>query len=125
MKKMMVFTACLLMLLIVLTGCCSNNKLSGTWKLVEAQGMSMDGFETEMIEMVTAFGGNVKLTFTDKNMTLRAEMFGSAESQTQAFKVKGNTLTMDNGNVMNFEIKGDMLTLSQNESNLVWTKLSK
>ena len=124
MKKMQIFVVCLLLLLVLLTGC-SGNKLSGTWKLVEAQGMGMDGFETEMIEMVTAFGGTVKLTFTDKNMTLRAEMFGSAESQTQAFKVKGNTLTMDNGNVMNFEIKGDMLTLSQNESNLVWTKLSK
>ena len=122
MKKMMILAVCLMAMLVLLTGC-GSNQLAGTWKLVDAEGTGMGGYEAEMIQMATAFGGTVKLSFTDKEMTMSVEMFGASESQTDRYTTKGNTITLASGNTMAFEVKGDTLTLSQDGSSLILNRV--
>lgn len=123
MKKNLILAALLVVLLVTLTGC-GGNPLVGTWKLVDAEGTGIGGFETEAIEMVTAFGGSIEMIFTDKEMTLSAEMFGAAENQTTSYTVKGNMITIDAG-IINYKIEKDTLTLYEGESSLVLTRVKK
>jgi len=121
-KKMMLVLTIVVLILAALT-CFAENDLKGTWKLIEAQGSGVEGLDTAMIEMVEAFGGSVKMTFTDKEMTLRAEMFGEANSQTESYKAKGNKIEIGNRNVISYEVKDNMLTLSDGSSSMVFKKL--
>ena len=124
MKKMLMLAMCLMAAMVLLTGC-GGNELAGTWKLVDAQGIGMGGYEGEMIQMASSFGGTVALTFTDKEMTMSVEMFGVSESQTDGYAVKGNTIALDSGNEMAFEIREDTLTLSQDGSSLTLTRMKR
>ena len=78
---------------------------------------------SEMIEMAEAFGGSITMQFTDKIMTLSADIFGMTQSQSASCQIHGNTLTIDSGNTFTYEIQGDTLTLMNTESRLVLTRM--
>ena len=122
MKKTLTLAVCMVMMLVLLTGC-SGNTLAGTWKLTDAQGVGLQGLETEMLEMAEAFGGSVIMKFDGKTMTLTAEIFGMAQSQSDAYQIKGSTITLNSGSTLTFELQGDTLKLTDGQSSITLTKI--
>ena len=123
-KRTMMLAVCMMLMLVLLTGCAESN-LSGTWKLTDAQGVGeLSGMDAGMLlEMAEAFGGSVLMKFEGKTMTLSAEIFGMEQSQSDAYRTNGSTITLGSGNSLNFNIQGDTLTLTDGTSSLVLTKM--
>ena len=122
-QSLLALALCLAALMPLLTAC-SSNPLLGTWKLVNAEGSDMNGFEAGAIEMVSVLGGSVNMIFTKDEITLRAEMFGVVEDQSMPYTVQGNTIR-SGSNVMSYQIKNDILTLSQGDSRLMLQRVGK
>lgn len=123
-KRTMMLAVCMMLMLVLLTGCAESN-LSGTWKLTDAHGVGeMSGMDAGMLlDMAEAFGGSVLMKFEGKTMTLSAEIFGMEQSQSDTYRTSGNTITLGSGNSLTFDIQGDTLTLTDGNSGLVMTRL--
>ena len=116
-KKILALVLCLMMAMVLLTSC--GGSIEGEWELEDIKGVGVD----DEMKMLKELGGSIIFVFDDGEVTMKMSLMDESMSETGEYEIKGNQISIDGADFVDFKVSGKKLTISvEDEGQLIFKR---